>query len=627
MVQVATSSGSESRVVSPASPKPAIPPGGTTSPVPALQVAPAQTPVVARLESQRPGEPGAIAASHGQSFGPEPIAQVAALVPAREAPPANPGLLTQSNGPILQRAASGGGSVPAQPESQNPPASGQASAPSTGSQAITLVPEASAPPNYSGELVSMNLKDVDLKDFFRMIHEVSGLNIVIDSGITGAVTMILDKVPWDQALDLVLRDNGLGRVLEGNVLHIAKVETLEKEQADKVKLKHAREAAEPLMTVIIPLRYASPVDRTPTQATVTSAGGAGGAMGGAGGGGGTSQQQNIVIPGVVSILQGRVSSGGSSGGGGGGGGGCASGGGSNQEDASACVLSKRGSAFPDTRNNSIILTDIPSRIPLIESVIAKLDTPAKQVSIEARIVVANSDFVRSIQSALNFGSTNPSGTTATGAATGTGATAQGNVPGSASGGTTPPRLTIGQTSASGFGAFAISNQSMRYFINAAISAAETRDQAKTISAPTVVTQNNWPAVVMQGVQIPIQTTINNTISTQFVDAALTLQVTPTVTEGGHLFLQLQVANNSVGAVLTGAAGPSINTQAATTVVMVPDGGTVVFGGVKVTSRTRSVTQVPVLGDLPLLGNLFKSSNFEDNDQELLFFVSPKILPE
>jgi type IV pilus secretin PilQ/predicted competence protein len=619
VAQAVTSSGPGFQIPSLASPGPklTIPSGAATLPMPAPQVALAQTGEVAPPRSQASTDSGAATASEGQTFGPEPIAQVAALTPARDVAPANPAPVVPTEGAAPRRDAPAGGGAPAQQEPQNRPASEQTSAPLAGSQAITLVPQAqaptAAPPKYTGELVSMNLKDVDLKDFFRMIHEVSGLNIVVDSGVSGSVTMVLDRVPWDQALDLVLRDNSLGKVLEGNVLRIAKLETLEKEQEDSAKLADARQGAEPLVTVIIPLKYASAIDRMPTQATISSVGGAGGGMGG-GGGGATSQQQNIIIPGVVSILTGHVSSGGSSGGGG--------------LSQGRSVLSPRGSAIPDTRNNSIILTEVPSRIALIESVIAKLDTPAKQVSIEARIVVANSDFVRSFQSALNFGSVNPSGTTVTGGATGTGATAQGNVPPStSSGGTSPPRVSIGQTAASGFGAFAISNQSLRYFINAAISAAETRDQAKVISSPTVVTQNNWPAVVMQGVQIPIQTTINNTISTQFVDAALTLQVTPTVTEGGHLFLQLSVANNSVGAVLTGAAGPSINTQAATTQVMVPDGGTVVFGGVKVTSRTRSVTQVPVVGGIPLLGNLFKSSNLEDNDQELLFFVSPKILPE
>ncbi len=320
MAQVATPSGPEPHVPSSASPgqKPAIPPGATASPLPAPQVALAHTGEVATPKSQTPTDSGAATASQGQTFETERIPEVAALVPARAAAPANPGRTAQSDRPVLQAAAAAGGGAPTQQGPQNPPASGQPSAPSTGSQAVTLVPEASvpaaAPPKYTGDLVSMNLKDVDIKDFFRMIHEVSGLNIVIDSGVTGAVTMVLDRVPWDQALDLVLRDNGLGKVLEGNVVRISKLETLEKEQEDNVKLADAREGAEPLVTVIIPLKYASAIDRTPTQATITSAGGAGGGMGG--GGGGTSQQQNIIIPGVVSILTGRVSSGGSSGGGG-----------------------------------------------------------------------------------------------------------------------------------------------------------------------------------------------------------------------------------------------------------------------------------------------------------------------
>jgi type IV pilus assembly protein PilQ len=500
-------------------------------------------------------------------------------------------------------ATSGGGAQgqsSALPPAQNTVQNSQTAPPTVDSQAITLVPEGQIPtpppPKYTGEPISLNLKDVDLKDFFRLVHEVSGLNIVVDSGVTGTVTMVLDRVPWDQALDLVLKDNRLGRVLEGSVLRIAKLSTLAGEQKEAAQLKDAREAAEPLVTVVIPLKFASAIDRTPSQATIS--GGMGGGMGGGGGGG--QQQQNITIPGVVTILKGLETN----------------------------VLSARGKLVADTRNNAVIVTDVPSRIPLIQSVISKIDMPAKQVSIEARIVVANSDFVRNIQAALNGGTVNKSGSVVTGGSVGTGASVQGNIPTpTSSGGTAPTRITIGQTAASGFGAFAISNQSLRYFINSAIAAAETNEQAKVISAPTVVTQNNWPAVILQGVQIPIQTTINNTISTQFVNAALTLSATPTVTEGGHLFLQLSVANNSVGAVLAGATGPSINTQAATTQVMVPDGGTVVFGGVKVTNRTRSVTQVPLLGDLPVLGHLFKSSDVEDHEQELLFFVSPKILPE
>jgi len=184
---------------------------------------------------------------------------------------------------------------------------------------------------------------------------------------------------------------------------------------------------------------------------------------------------------------------------------------------------------------------------------------------------------------------------------------------------------VSQAGVQGFGVYAVSNAGARYIINAAISAAETKSQAKTISAPTIVTQNNTPGTVKQGTQIPIQTTINNTISIQFVNALLELTVTPQVTEDGNIFLVINVRNASPGAILSGA-GPSINTQEATTQVLVPDGGTVVFGGVNVTGRSKSATYVPLLGSIPILGHLFKTSNVTDSDQQLLFFVSPKVMP-
>ena len=171
----------------------------------------------------------------------------------------------------------------------------------------------------------------------------------------------------------------------------------------------------------------------------------------------------------------------------------------------------------------------------------------------------------------------------------------------------------------------LSNLGANYAINAAIAAAETRDKAKTISRPSIVTQNNVEGIVVQGTQIPIQTTINNTISVQYVQASLQLQVTPQVTEDGHVFLTINIQNSSPGPALT-ISGPTINTQSATTQVLVPDGGTVVFGGVTVTTRSESSSGIPLLGSIPILGHLFKSSVTQDNDQELLFFVTPKVLP-
>jgi len=416
-------------------------------------------------------------------------------------------------------------------------------------------------PHYSGEPISVNLKDVDLKDFFRLIHEISGLNIIVDPNVSGSVTMVLDNVPWDQALDIVLKDNGLSKTLEGNVLRIAKLETLASEQEVVSKLTSARAQAEPLVTRFIPLSYAKAMDIAGLLKTV------------AGGG----------------------------------------------------ALSSRGTAVVDNRTNTVIVTDVASQIPVVSAFVQKLDTKSKQVSIEARVIVATKHFERDLLSALNYGQFNPSGSVVTGGTTGTGSSATGNIPTTIP---TPPgqtRVTLGQTSASGFGAFILSNEGARYFINAAIAAAENRADAKTLSNPMIITQNNIQGKVLQGVQIPIQTTINLTVSIQYVNAALQLQVTPQVTADGNVFLNIIVDNSTVGSVLT-QAGPSINTQHAETQVLVPDGGTVVFGGITVNSVNTSAQYVPWIGNIPIIGHLFKNSQHITDNNELLFFVTPKILP-
>ena len=429
---------------------------------------------------------------------------------------------------------------------------GSKSEPSVGASGVQIKLQ------YTGELISVNLKDVDIKDFFRLIHEVSGLNVIVDPNVTGTLTLVLDRVPWDQALDIVLRNNGLGKALEGNVLRIAKIDTLIAEQEAARRLAAGREEAEPLVTVFRPLSYAK------------------------------------VKP-VAELFKNWAGGGG---------------------------LSKRGTVLVDERNNTLIVSDISSQIPIIDSILAKLDKRSKQVSIEARIVLANSAFTRSLGTILTAVAGNNSGSTVTGAATGPSAT--GNV-GPVGSLPSHPQPIVSTSALSGFSVFAISNSAARYAINAALEAAESRDQAKTISAPSIVTQDNVLGEVIQGTQIPIQTTINNTISVQFVNATLTLSATPQVTADGHIFMVIRVQNSSPGALLPNAPGPEINTQAATTQVLVPDGGTVVFGGVKVTVRTKSATQVPFLGSLPGVGDLFKLRNEHTEDQELLFFVTPKVL--
>ncbi|HEV2348680.1 MAG TPA: type IV pilus secretin PilQ [Terriglobia bacterium] len=412
--------------------------------------------------------------------------------------------------------------------------------------------------HYTGEPISLNLKDVDLKDFFRLIHELSGLNILVDPNVTGTVTMVLDNVPWDQALDIVLKDNQLGKTLEGNVLRISRIETLTAQQEAAAKLIQAHEDAQPLVTKFIPVNYASAKT-------------------------------------IQTLLKGWVGGG---------------------------ALSKRGNILVDDRTNTLIVSDIASQIPVIEDIIKKLDTKTKQVSIEARVILTTQNFERDLSGALNNGMVNASNTTVTGGTTGSGSSVHGNIP-TASGSTT--RITIGQTSTTGFGAYAISNEGARYFINAMLAASEQKSESKTLSKPMIVTQNNVAGTVEQGVEIPVQTSINNTISVNYVNAALTLTVTPQVTQDGNVFLIIKVDNASPGDIVTGA-GISINRQSANTQVLVPDGGTVIFGGVTVNANSKAATYVPWLGQIPILGQLFKTSTKKSNENELLFFVSPKVLP-
>ena len=335
-------------------------------------------------------------------------------------------------------------------------------APSAGQTAVpggTLTPADETKPVYTGEPISVNFKDVDIKDFFREIHEISGLNIIIDPNVSGSVTLVLDSVPWDQALDIVLKNNGLGRVMEGNVLRIAKLSTLTAEQQDQEKLADARINAAPLVTVFKPINYAKAQD-------------------------------------IATLLKTWAGGG---------------------------ALSKRGTVLVDARNNTLIISDITSQMPIIESIVSKIDKKAKQISIEARVVLATADFTRTLNAALSGSGFNSSGGTTFGMSTGSSASITPTlvfpIPTSPLSG-----LDYPQNASAGFGAFAITNASSRYLINAVITAQEERDQAKTISRPTIVTQNNVQGMVQQGVQVPIQTSINNTIAVQYYNATLQLRL-------------------------------------------------------------------------------------------------------
>ncbi|MBZ5568215.1 MAG: type IV pilus secretin PilQ [Acidobacteriia bacterium] len=414
---------------------------------------------------------------------------------------------------------------------------------------------------YTGEPISVNLKDVDLKDFFRLIHEISGLNIVLDPNVRGSLTLVLDDVPWDQALDIVLQNNGLDRRLEGNVLRIATRETFTKEAESRRAQAEALALAVDKVQVTHFLSYA---------------------------------QATAIMPIVKKFL------------------------------------SQRGDVIADPRTNALIITDIPSTIPEIQRIMSQLDRKTQEVEIEARVVSATRNFARDIGVQLGFGWGNSP--TAVGGAGAVGTSPLlvtlpgGQIPNYfATAGAIPlfsNLPAVGPTSGISF-----SNATANYRVDAILTMAESRGLLKILSRPRVVTQNNIGATMKQGVKIPVVTAaqLGGPPTTTYVDAELRLQVTPQITVENTIFLNVDVENTTPDFSRQVQGNPTLLTQQATTQVLVTDGGTVVIGGVIQTSNSVSVFQVPLLGDIPILGNLFKRRSVSTQTQELIFFITPKIV--
>ncbi len=420
---------------------------------------------------------------------------------------------------------------------------------------------------YTGEPISVNLKDVDLKDFFRLIHEISGLNVVLDPTVKGQLTIVLDDVPWDQALDIVLKNNDLARQLDGNVLRIATVDTMRHEAESRRAEQEAEALAVEKQTVTRFLSYAHSKD---------------------------------VIPTVKKFL------------------------------------SQRGDVVSDDRTNAVIISDIPAVMPNIDRLLTQLDRKTQEVEIEARVVAATRSFAREIGTQLAFGW----GNAATSAG---GVPAVGTTPTSAFGvaphypiiGSTAPTPTTGSQiplfsnlgATSPTSGFSLLNVSNAVRIDALLSMAESRGLLKILSRPRVVTQNNIQALVRQGVRVPIvtQAQLGGPPTVTYVDAFLRLTVIPQITSEGTIFLNVDVENTTPDFGRTINGNPTLITQQATTQVLVTDGGTVVIGGVIQTNNSINVSQVPLLGSIPWLGNLFKHTTVSTSNQELIFFITPRII--
>ena len=416
---------------------------------------------------------------------------------------------------------------------------------------------------YSGERISLELKDADLKDFFRLIGGISGLNIVLDPDVEGSLTLFLKEVPWDQALDVVLENQGMGRHLSGNVLRIARLSTLEAEQQQQQRLARARVAAAELETRIHRPSFAKAAELSP-------------------------------------ILK--------------------------------KALSPRGDIIVDERTNALVIADIPSRLEAVEALLRQLDRKVRQVEIEARVVAASRSFLQDIGiqwSALygGQGRREPQEESSPDAAFSRfpvlDVPAAGGEPAAGEGSS---RLSLDlRTGVPAAPLNLAAGLAADLVLDALITAAERKGNAKLLSKPRILTQNNVQGVVKQGVQIPIQTTVNNTVSARFIDFVLRLTVTPRITRQDTILLSVDIENSTPDFSRQVQGIPTVNTHQTTTTILVENGGTVVIGGILIDSRQDSRTQVPGLGEIPIVGALFRNRSLVRETRELLFFLSPRIL--
>jgi type IV pilus assembly protein PilQ len=397
---------------------------------------------------------------------------------------------------------------------------------------------------FTGEPISLDLKDADIKDVFRTISQLTGLNIVIDPEVRGTVTVQLENVPWDQALDLILKQNGLGYVLENNIMRIATTAKLQTEESDRARLAEARQAAEPTRTVIKKLSYARATEITPTLKS---------------------------------------------------------------------IMSRRGDIVVDTRTNTLIIREIPTFLPAVLQLIENLDTSTPQVMIEARIVETTKTLGRSL--GINWGFN------------GVADVAHGNTtnlvfPNNVDGG-----FRVGLQNGPVVGNIRLGNILDTFNLDISLTAAENQGLLKIISSPKLAALTNTSALVQSGVQIPVQTTVNNTTTVIYVDATLRLEVTPQITAEGTILLNVNVQKREPAVALNLALGQNVplTIREYRGQVLVRDGGTTVIGGIFQINDQDQNNMIPGLWKIPILGNLFRNKTRTEKHDELLIFITPRIL--
>lgn len=443
-------------------------------------------------------------------------------------------------------------------------------------QALAQGPTGQAPQTAASTEASQKMtlvfRSIELRALLQLMAEFAGQNMVIADSVTGSVSLNLKDVPWSQALDIILSTRGLGKRQTGNVLEIAPKAELDAREKAEAQTRQTIEGVEPVRTQDFKLNYAKATD-------------------------------------IAASLMGATGAG-----------------------AAARVLSPRGSVLPEVRTNQIFVTDIPSALTRVQSLIRKLDIPVRQVLIEARIVEASDTFGRSLGVRLG----------------GRPITVNGGANSQFGGGYSVPDLVPGSPSSlSNFGAtagdfynlpaaglngmsaatFALSlfNSSRTRLLNLEISALEADGKGKVVSSPRIVTTDQVKALIEQGTELPYQTRGSTTVEpkVEFRKAILKLEVTPQITPEGHIILTLDVNKDSVGRVTP--AGFAIDTKRVQTQVLVENGGTVAIGGIFEETERQDETKVPLLGDLPAVGYLFKNRTRSTSRSELLVFITPRLL--
>jgi type IV pilus assembly protein PilQ len=430
-------------------------------------------------------------------------------------------------------------------------------------------------PRYTGEKMTMNFQDIDTRALLQLLADTSGQNIVVSDSVHGSVTLRLQNVPWDQALDIVLRTKGLDKRQEGNVIIVAPADEIAAREKAELVARQDRQQLEPLRSEYLQVNYAKAAD-------------------------------------MASLIKANGRS----------------------------LLSPRGTVSVDARTNTLLLQDTGDRLEDIRRMVAQLDIPVRQVRIEARLVLVNNDFQRELGAILGYtGAGRQGGTTllTSGTAAGTDQMVETNgVLNNVASAFTVPSITanrynVNLPASSPAGSIALGVLGSDYLLDLELSAAQTETRADIISTPSIITANQKQATILQGTEIPYQESASSgATSVQFKDAVLSLQVTPQITPDNRVNLDLDVKKDTVGQIIVASGGvnvPSIDTQELTTSVLVSDGQTVVLGGILQTEHRIDTTKVPFLGDVPVLGNLFKTTTKTDNKDELLIFITPKIVHE